>query len=419
MTNKSGNIEATRKGIGNLFARKRWKKGRQEHRSKTWKHLRPVSKKEISGQQRSWRKDKNFYVTWDDHQATLHSSQLMEKVSVWVIYKKEARQIQRTTGRSVGFHNFTNSAPQCFATGSTPNSIGTSVPTRQGARKNPNNDHFMTYRLITQKSREWRTDMWVAAIDFKEAFDWTQHEAIWRSLRNHSDSEQYICFLKKFFTDHRATALTVVESDEFSIARGQNKATLWAVSSSTRFSNQEWRKTLKHGKKRVWASNWVMKKDCISNLRFADDVLLMATSVKQLKKWSRTSKNTEVQELEIHPNKTRILTNQKTNRTKRNRNRRDARWDTSSSSKITVVDQEPTEVQHRIRCAWSAFSKHRQEVTSQSHRLQHQLRLLDAVVTPTTTNDAGTWTTTKEPRKMLRTQRRMLRLIIQTERNTN
>ena len=28
----------------------------------------------------------------------------------------------------------------------------------------------MTYRLIAPKSREWRTDMWVVAIDFEKAF---------------------------------------------------------------------------------------------------------------------------------------------------------------------------------------------------------------------------------------------------------
>ena len=36
----------------------------------------------------------------------------------------------------------------------------------------------MTYRLIAPKSREWRTDMRVAAIDFQKAFDSIQHDAI-------------------------------------------------------------------------------------------------------------------------------------------------------------------------------------------------------------------------------------------------
>ena len=72
-------------------------------------------------------------------------------------------------------------------------------------------------------------------------------------------------------------------------------------------------------------------------------------------------------------------------------------------------------MQHRIRCAWSAFTKHRQELTSQSCRLEHRLQLFDAVVT--ITYGAGTWATAKEHEKMLRTsQRRLLRLFIQTRR---
>ena len=42
-------------------------------------------------------------------------------------------------------------------------------------------DHLMTYKLTSQKSREWGTDMWVAAIGSKKAFD----------------SIRYICLLKK------------------------------------------------------------------------------------------------------------------------------------------------------------------------------------------------------------------------------
>ena len=55
----------------------------------------------------------------------------------------------------------------------------------------------MTCKLIHKKSSEWETDMWVAAIDIKKAFDSMQHRAaIWRSLRNHSITEQYIFLMK-------------------------------------------------------------------------------------------------------------------------------------------------------------------------------------------------------------------------------
>ena len=50
-------------------------------------------------------------------------------------------------------------------------------------------DHLVTYKLISQRSREWETDMRVAAMDIKKALDSAQHEAIWRSLRHQSISE--------------------------------------------------------------------------------------------------------------------------------------------------------------------------------------------------------------------------------------
>ena len=53
--------------------------------------------------------------------------------------------------------------------------------------------------------------------------------------------------------------------------------------------------------------------DCLSNLRFADDVLLFSTSLKQLKNMmmSEFKRSTESVRLKTHPEKTKILCNQK------------------------------------------------------------------------------------------------------------
>ena len=149
----------------------------------------------------------------------------------------------------------------------------------------------------------------------------------------------------------------------------------------------------------------ITKRDRISNLRFADDVLMMAISLKQLKRMITGFKeSTEAQGLEIHGT-TKILTNQKTNKLKELEidGLRVEIFSPKAKVKylvqmITFVDQE-TEVQHRIRCAWSALSRHRQELTSQSYLPRRRLHLFDAVVQPTITHGAGTWSTTKEIEK--------------------
>ena len=60
-----------------------------------------------------------------------------------------------------------------------------------------------------------------------------------------------------------------------------------------------------------------------------------------------------------------------------------------SGQMTTFVDQETTWAQHRIRCAWSAFAKRRQALTSQSYLQRHRLHLFDAVVTPAISYSQG------------------------------
>ena len=51
--------------------------------------------------------------------------------------------------------------------------------------------------------------------------------------------------------------------------------------------------------------------DCLTNLRFADDVLLLASSKEQLRKMLyEFKKSAEKVGLRIHPEKTKILSNQ-------------------------------------------------------------------------------------------------------------
>ena len=89
----------------------------------------------------------------------------------------------------------------------------------------------------------------------------------------------------------------------------------------------------------------------------------------------------------------------------------------SWASLITFLQQETTEIRNRIRAAWATFHKHRQELTSENFLLNHRLRLFDAATSPTICYASGTWTPTKEHERLIQsTQRKMLRLIIQTKR---
>ena len=84
---------------------------------------------------------------------------------------------------------------------------------------------------------------------------------------------------------------------------------------------------------------------------------------------------------------------------------------------ISFVDQATSEIQHRIRCAWSAFARHQQELASKSYLLRHRLHLFDSVVTPTMMYGARTQAATKEHEEwFVLHSAKMLRLITQTKR---
>ena len=170
------------------------------------------------------------------------------------------------------------------------------------------------------------------------------------------------------------------------------------------------------------------ERDCLTNLRFADDVMLFATSKEQIRNMMCEFKEaTEKVGLRIHPDKTKILSNQSTinSDTKKHLEVDDMSIEILAKNesvkylgqRISFHQQETLEIKSRIRAAWTTFHKYRQALTSKKYMLNRRLRLFDATVSPTLCYAAGTWTPSREHERMIQsTQRKMLRLIIQTKR---
>ena len=139
-------------------------------------------------------------------------------------------------------------------------------------------DHFATYRMIEQKCQEWGIKMWIATIDFTKAFDSITHKSIWKALNSCGINHEYI--LKNIYKDQKASVQTDVESNMFEIKKGTKQGDPL----SSLLFNTVLQKLLKEVTQR-----WQKKKgvgiylsdqnhDCLTNLGFADDVMLFATS---------------------------------------------------------------------------------------------------------------------------------------------
>ena len=140
----------------------------------------------------------------------------------------------------------------------------------------------MVYRMLEQRCREWCIPMFISTIDFTKAFDRIKHQSLWNALKHIGIDQTYVDVVKKLHTDQKATVLTDKEYDEFEIKRGTKQGD--PLSSLLRNTVVQY--ALEGDLKRWQRTNKGIplseqKKDCLTNLRFADDVLLFSTSFEQ------------------------------------------------------------------------------------------------------------------------------------------
>ena len=317
-----------------------------------------------------------------------------------------------TTARSAHCQRCTNCSRQYNTEDCIADSTKNKRKTRQDSEahtRHQTTEHFATYRMIEQKCHEWGIKMWTATIDFTKAFDSITHKPIWKSLKSCDIKHAYISLLKKIYRDQKASVQTDEESKMFEIKKGTKQGDpLSSLLFKTILQNSLKDDIPRRQKKKImgiYLSDH--EHDCLTNLRFADDVLLFARSKKQLQKMlCEFKKSTEKVCLRIHPEKTQILSNQSSlsSDTKKEMEVDDIEIEIltrvesvrNSGQTITFLQQETTEIKNRIRVAWTTLHRYRQELTSKNYMLKHRLRLFDAAKTPTICYVSVTWAPFKE-----------------------
>ena len=240
----------------------------------------------------------------------------------------------------------------------------------------------------------------MSTIDFAKAFDNIKHSAIWNSfLRYYGITPAYVKPLQKFYKQQEGTVFTDKESEVFPIKKGTKQGDPLSpllFNTLLQYSLENNLTKWQENRKGIRLSD--NTDDCLTNLRIADDVLLFSTSLGQLRDMLCDFKaSTEVVGLGIHPDETKIFSNQDNVKEKEItvdniqieilRKRDSARY---LGQQVTFEDQETEEVNNRL---------------SKDYRLCHRLRLFSMVITPTMTYASGTWTFTQKHEKMIKSLR--------------
>ena len=158
--------------------------------------------------------------------------------------------------------------------------------------------------------------------------------------------------------------------------------------------------------------------DTLTNLRFADDVLLVACSQVDIKKMiTDLAAEASKYGLKLHMGKTKVLTNCTA--------RRPSHIDCCGhpvkilepgeaerylGRKLSTACFHEVELQNRLACGWACFFRLKDTLCNRRLPLKDRLRLFEACVTPCVLYACSTWTMTVQRETLLNTaRRRMLR----------
>jgi hypothetical protein len=292
-------------------------------------------------------------------------------------------------------------------------------------------DHLFTTTILQEVADEWQIPLFVATVDFKKAFDSVTHEALWNAMAEQGVEPAYTSLLARLYQNQTAAVKTDCHSRPFNIERGVKQGDPLSPLLFNCVSESLMRELRHQWETKQWGVPLQPHiSSTLTNLRFADDILLTSTSLTHITHMLADLQTRALTVgLQLHPDKTKILHNRfqhdDTKRLPRYVQANDMKIEvmtTSESTKylgraLSFNDPHRTELENRIAAAWRKFYKLKQELTGTRYSLTDRLRLFHGTITPTVLYAAESWTLTTElENRLRRAQRQMLRMIIHAPR---
>ncbi|CAH2105470.1 unnamed protein product [Euphydryas editha] len=165
-------------------------------------------------------------------------------------------------------------------------------------------DHIHTLELILEKYQEQQRHLYIAFVDYQKAFDSLTHPSIWQALMVQKIEPQYISVIKNIYGNCTCRITLESKGPEIAVKRGVRQGdplspTLFISVLENVFRHLDWDRC-----------GIIVKGTHFNHLRFADDIVLVSESCKELQYMITTlhSASTQVG-LNMNPSKTKIMTN--------------------------------------------------------------------------------------------------------------
>ena len=166
-------------------------------------------------------------------------------------------------------------------------------------------DPIANIRWIMEKAREFQKNIDVCFIDYAKAFDYVDHNKLWKILKEMGIPDRLTCLLRNLYVGQEAPVRTGHgTTDWFQIGKGVQQGCILSPCLLNLYAEYIMRNAVleeaQAGIKIAWRN--------INNLRYADDTTLMAESEEELQSLlMKVKEESEKAGLKLNIQKTKIM----------------------------------------------------------------------------------------------------------------
>ena len=275
-------------------------------------------------------------------------------------------------------------------------------------------DHLQAINQLQEKCDEYKIPLFMAFVDYEKAFDSIGHDAVMKALKNQGVAQTYINTLTNVYTDGTAQIRTDKLSEKFKIERGVRQGDTLSPNLFTAALEEIFKRTS------LDQSGITINGERLSNLRFADDIVLFSETEEELERMLEDL-NAEGKRdgMKMNKKKTKVMCNTHGKKTPRNgiKIENEAMEEVDEyvylGQLLTTGNEINKEIDRRVTAGWQRFGQYSEFLRKKSIPLSLKRRIMDGVILPAMTYGAETWTlTNKKKDKLAVAQRSMERAML-------
>lgn len=258
-------------------------------------------------------------------------------------------------------------------------------------------DHLHVINQLLEKSNEYKIKLNIALIDYNKAFDSINHNYLIKALRNQGVPESYIQIIKQMYAKNKTRIITDIEGEYFEVKKGVKQGDPLSSILFNCALEEIFRKLNWEGKGINVNGVW------LSNLRFADDIVLIAKSNNELTEMiSELKEKSNEAGLTMNLKKSKKLVEENEGSESQKKYSENEEENIETVSQATYLGQQiafknrtEIEVNARITKAWNKYWSLK-EIFKGPFKNEQKSEIFNMCIIPTLAYGSQTWTLTSK-----------------------